>query len=43
MENIIISQINLHASSPKLNMFTNTKEIESYDITYEYSLALRNK
>ncbi len=42
-ENIIRNEIDLNASNSKLNMFTNTKEIELYDLTYEYSSILKNK
>ncbi len=40
-ENIIIDEIDLHTSNPKLNMLTNTKEVELYDLTYEYSSTLK--
>jgi hypothetical protein len=42
-ENIIINQIDLHTNNLKLNMFTNIKEVELYDLTYEYSSTLKNK
>jgi hypothetical protein len=32
-----MNEINLDASNLKLNMFTDTKEVELYDLTYEYS------
>ncbi len=35
-KNIIIDEIDLHASNQKLNMLTNMKEVELYDLTYEY-------
>jgi hypothetical protein len=31
-ENIIINQIDLHTNNLKLNMFTNIKEVELYDL-----------
>jgi hypothetical protein len=37
MEIFIINEINFHISNLTLNMFTNTKEVELYDLTYEYS------
>ncbi len=39
-EFFFINEINLDASKPKLNMFTNTKEVEVYNLTYEYPLTL---
>jgi len=44
LENIIINyEIDLDAKNPKLNMFTNTKEDELHDLTYEYSSTLKKK
>jgi hypothetical protein len=41
--NIISNEIDLNASNLKLNVFTNTKEVELYDLTYKYSLTLERK
>jgi hypothetical protein len=41
MENYINNEIYLHISNLTLNMFTNTKEVELYDLTYEYSSTLK--
>jgi hypothetical protein len=41
--NIISNEIDLNASNLKLNVFTNTKEVELYDLTYEYSSTLKKK
>jgi hypothetical protein len=30
---MIIDEIDLHASNPKLNMLTNMKKVELYDLT----------
>ncbi len=40
-ENIISNEIDLNAINSKLNMFTNTKEVKLYDLTYEYSSTLK--
>jgi hypothetical protein len=42
-ENIIINEIDFNASNLKLNMFTNTKEVELYDLTYEYSSTFKKQ
>ncbi len=42
-ENIIINEIDLHTSNLILNMFTNTKKIELYNLKYEYSSTLQKK
>jgi hypothetical protein len=42
-ENIINIEIDLNTSNSKLNMFTNTKEVELYDLAYEYSSTLKKK
>ncbi len=39
-ENVIINEIDLNTSGLKLNMFTNTKKVELYDLTNEYSSIL---
>ncbi len=43
MWNIIIDEIDLHTNNSKLNMSTDTKEVEPYDLTYEYSSTLKHK
>jgi hypothetical protein len=40
---MIIDEIDFHASNPKLNMLTNMKKVELYDLTYEYSSTLKHK
>jgi hypothetical protein len=38
-----IDEINLHIRNLTLNMFTNIKEVELYDLKYDYSSTLKKK